>query len=61
MIKLADRIVTLQPPPGHWRSIKIARYREERKEILQELGRACAYLSERLDQKKANYSYQIKR
>jgi len=56
MVKLADRITNLQPPPGHWRSEKIARYREEGKLILNELEAACPYLAERLKQKIREYA-----
>ncbi len=55
MVKLADRITNLQPPPGHWNSKKIERYRVEGKEILQELGKGCSYLAERLKQKILKY------
>ncbi len=55
MVKLADRITNLQPPPGHWDAEKIERYREEGKEILQELGKGCSYLAERLKQKILKY------
>jgi (p)ppGpp synthase/HD superfamily hydrolase len=55
MVKLADRITNLQPPPGHWDAEKIARYREEGKLILDELGNACAYLAERLNLKIRKY------
>lgn len=44
MVKLADRITNLQPPPAHWDSEKVERYREEGKLILNELGmraRSC--------------------
>lgn len=51
MVKLADRITNLQPPPGHWSSEKVERYREEGKLILSELGHASPYLSERLNGK----------
>jgi (p)ppGpp synthase/HD superfamily hydrolase len=51
MVKLADRITNLQPPPGHWSAEKIERYREEGKKILKELGNACFFLKERLEKK----------
>ena len=51
MVKLADRITNLQPPPGHWNSEKIERYRAEGKEILNELGDASPFLSKRLNGK----------
>jgi guanosine-3',5'-bis(diphosphate) 3'-pyrophosphohydrolase len=48
MVKLADRITNLQPPPGHWDAEKIERYREEGRVILRELSDACQFLSHRL-------------
>jgi len=51
MVKLADRITNLQPPPGHWDAEKIARYREEGRLILHELKNASMYLTERLREK----------
>ena len=51
MVKLADRITNLQPPPGHWDSERIERYREEGTEILNVLGEASPYLAERLREK----------
>jgi hypothetical protein len=51
MVKLADRITNLQPPPGHWDAEKIERYREEGRVILRELGDGCPYLADRLDNK----------
>ncbi len=55
MVKLADRITNLQPPPGHWNSKKIERYREEGRAILSELDIASPYLAERLRQKISVY------
>jgi (p)ppGpp synthase/HD superfamily hydrolase len=55
MVKLADRITNLQPPPGYWDAEKIERYREEGRVILNELGKACVYLAERLDLKINKY------
>jgi (p)ppGpp synthase/HD superfamily hydrolase len=55
MVKLADRITNLQPPPGHWDAEKIERYREEGRAILNELGKACVYLAERLDLEISKY------
>ena len=51
MVKLADRITNLQPPPGHWDAEKVERYREEGKLILNELGNASPFLSKRLNGK----------
>ena len=51
MVKLADRITNLQPPPGHWGAEKIERYREEGEQILSELGHASPNLWKRLNGK----------
>ena len=51
MVKLADRITNLQPPPGHWDSEKIEAYRKEAQQILHELGNASPFLSKRLNGK----------
>ena len=44
MVKMADRITNLQPPPKHWNPEKCSRYREEAEEILKKLGSASDYL-----------------
>jgi (p)ppGpp synthase/HD superfamily hydrolase len=51
MVKMADRITNLQPPPGHWSDEKVERYRAEGKEILNELGDASPFLAKRLNGK----------
>jgi (p)ppGpp synthase/HD superfamily hydrolase len=51
MVKLADRITNLQPPPEHWDAEKVERYRAEGKLILNELGDASPFLSKRLNGK----------
>lgn len=48
MVKLADRITNLQAPPHTWDPAKIARYRDEAREIHERLGSACAVLGPRL-------------
>jgi (p)ppGpp synthase/HD superfamily hydrolase len=55
MVKLADRITNLQPPPSHWNLAKIIRYREEAIEIHARLQTASPILSWRLKEKIANY------
>ncbi len=55
MVKLADRITNLQPPPGHWDGARIEAYRKEAALILSELGAASAYLSTRLARKIKQY------
>lgn len=55
MVKLADRIVNLQPPPGHWPAAKIAAYRAEALAIADTLGAASPHLHARLRAKIAGY------
>lgn len=55
IVKLADRITNLQPPPHQWSAKKVAAYKKEAKLILRELGDASAYLSARLASKIENY------
>jgi (p)ppGpp synthase/HD superfamily hydrolase len=55
MVKLADRICNLQPPPAHWDAERVARYRAEATEILAALGAASPYLAARLRDKIASY------
>lgn len=56
MVKLADRITNLAPPPSHWTREKCTAYREEAKTILATLGHANAYLAERLAAKIEAYA-----
>jgi (p)ppGpp synthase/HD superfamily hydrolase len=55
MVKLADRIVNLQPPPPHWSKPKIVAYRQEAIKIVEVLGPADDYLAARLQAKIAVY------
>jgi (p)ppGpp synthase/HD superfamily hydrolase len=55
MVKLADRITNLQPPPPHWDLTKIRRYRDEAIEIQTRLQAASPFLAARLAQKIQNY------
>ena len=55
MVKLADRITNLAPPPHYWEKDKIERYREEAVEIHQALLEASDYLSQRLMSKINEY------
>lgn len=48
MVKLADRITNLQPPPKHWNDEKIERYKKGAELIHKELASASEYLGERL-------------
>jgi 5'-deoxynucleotidase YfbR-like HD superfamily hydrolase len=51
MVKLADRITNLQPPPSHWTQEKAETYRVEAAEILRQLEGASAFLAARLSAK----------
>lgn len=55
MVKLADRITNLQPPPAHWDNAKIAAYRAEAETILDALGEADGWLAARLRGKIEGY------
>lgn len=55
MVKLADRITNLQPPPKHWDKAKIVNYRKEAATILATLGEANQYLADRLSNKINSY------
>ena len=56
MVKLADRISNLQPPPFDWTQANIKAYWRSSKEIYASLKDASLYLGERLLQKIENYS-----
>jgi len=60
MVKLCDRITNLQPPPKHWDTDKISRYRDEASCILNQLGEANQFLAERLNAKIDGYSQYMK-
>lgn len=51
MVKLADRISNLQPPPHHWQQEKIQQYAVESEMILDNLGEANQWLADRLAEK----------
>ena len=55
MVKLADRITNLQPPPAHWDRPKIRRYRDEAIAIHDRLQAASPFLAKRLAEKIQNY------
>ncbi len=55
MVKMADRITNLQPPPHHWNKEKIRKYREEALRILESLQGANRFLADRLREKIATY------
>ena len=48
LVKLADRITNLQPPPAHWSPEKRATYLAEAEMILASLGEASQVLGNRL-------------
>ncbi len=55
MVKLADRITNLAPPPEDWGLDKISKYRAEAEEILRSLGDASPFLSIRFRERLATY------
>ena len=60
MVKLADHISNLQPPPPHWSQTKIAAYWESSTKVYSSLKDSSPYLGERLLQKIDNYSSYLK-
>jgi (p)ppGpp synthase/HD superfamily hydrolase len=56
MVKLADRITNLQPPPSHWTDEMIERYKQGAELIHRELGSASEYLGEKLKRKVEEYT-----
>lgn len=59
IVKLADRITNLQPPPPHWDNQKIARYHKEAIEILDQLKDANSYLAQRMRKQIDTYEKHI--
>ena len=55
MVKMADRISNLQPPPHYCPQDQIKNYREESIQIYTELQSASPFLALRLQQKIADY------
>jgi len=55
VVKLADRIINLAPPPSHWDKEKILEYKEESIYILEQLGHVSHVLSGRLKFKLSSY------
>ena len=55
MVKLADRITNLLPPPDYWEEEKIETYKEESKLIYTELKDANEFLAARLFMKIEGY------
>jgi (p)ppGpp synthase/HD superfamily hydrolase len=56
MVKLADRITNLAPPPSSWTREKCARYRDEAILIADALGAASPALDARLRARIASYA-----
>jgi (p)ppGpp synthase/HD superfamily hydrolase len=60
MVKLADRIVNLQPPPAHWSAEKRSKYREEAIQIDEALKSSSSFLADRLLEKISEYQAYVK-
>jgi len=56
MVKLADRISNLMPPPAHWDAVQCAEYQTEARLILETLAPASRFLATRLVTKIENYT-----
>ena len=56
MVKMADRITNLQPPPGHWKPNRIRDYHRESGVILEALAGASPFLAERFGSKLRDYA-----
>jgi hypothetical protein len=55
MVKMADRIVNLEPPPADWSTEKRTKYREEAIKICESLGSSSNFLDGRLAAKISDY------
>ena len=55
MVKLADRITNLQPPPGHWENDRKKKYLKQAELIYEELKDGSLYLADRLKVKITKY------
>lgn len=60
VVKMADRITNLQPPPSDWTQAQIRAYWQGAQEIHANLKNASPYLEQRLAQKIENYRRHIK-
>lgn len=60
IVKLADRITNLQPPPPHWSAEKCEAYAEQARKILIQLGGANQYLAKRLNELTIQYKERIR-
>lgn len=59
LVKLADRIVNLEPPPHYWTPEKIEAYRAEAEVIAAALSPASPYLTARLRARIAGYPHNV--
>jgi (p)ppGpp synthase/HD superfamily hydrolase len=60
MVKMADRITNLQPPPPDWTQVQIRAYWQGAQEIHTKLKNASPHLENRLARKIENYRRYIK-
>jgi (p)ppGpp synthase/HD superfamily hydrolase len=56
MVKMADRVTNLQPPPRHWKPDRIRDYHRESDVILEALANASPFIAERLSSKLRDYA-----
>ena len=56
MVKLADRITNLEPPPPAWPAQKVRASRDEARQIVEASGSAHAGLTARFEQKLEAYA-----
>lgn len=59
MVKLADRITNLQPPPSYWTTEKMKKYLNQAELILDKLQSGNKLLSSRLNDKMQAYQFYI--
>ncbi len=55
LVKLADRITNLEPPPAHWSMEKRQQYLVEARHIRVALGESSAWLAKRIEEKMRAY------
>ena len=56
LVKLADRVANLAPPPPFWTRAKALKYRDEASEIANVLGAASPYLETRIRARIVDYA-----
>ena len=59
LVKMADRITNLQPPPSYWNQDKKKKYMKEAQLILDGLRSCSEFLANRLEEKIRNYQAYI--